>query len=67
MNKSRLLLQGKRELVFGAGGSVGAAVAGEFAAEGAEPDYISLSPVSNQSISPPLAVICNSLLFFNLR
>jgi NAD(P)-dependent dehydrogenase (short-subunit alcohol dehydrogenase family) len=35
MNNSQLL-QGKRALVFGAGGSVGAAVAKEFAAEGAE-------------------------------
>jgi NAD(P)-dependent dehydrogenase (short-subunit alcohol dehydrogenase family) len=35
MNNSRLLY-GKRALVFGAGGSVGAAVASEFAAEGAE-------------------------------
>ena len=35
MNNSQLL-HGKRALVFGAGGSVGAAVAGEFAAEGAE-------------------------------
>jgi len=35
MNSSQLLL-GKRALVFGAGGSVGAAVAREFAAEGAE-------------------------------
>src|SRR5215469_9500928 len=35
MNNSQLL-QGKRALVFGAGGSVGAAVASEFAAEGAE-------------------------------
>ena len=35
MNNSQLL-HGKRALVFGAGGSVGAAVASEFAAEGAE-------------------------------
>ena len=35
MNSSQLL-HGKRALVFGAGGSVGAAVASEFAAEGAE-------------------------------
>ena len=35
MNSSQLLL-GKRALVFGAGGSVGTAVAREFAAEGAE-------------------------------
>jgi len=34
--KSSQLLLGKRALVFGAGGSVGAAVAREFAAEGAE-------------------------------
>jgi 3-oxoacyl-[acyl-carrier protein] reductase len=30
------ILQGKRAIVFGAGGSIGAAVAKEFAAEGAE-------------------------------
>jgi NAD(P)-dependent dehydrogenase (short-subunit alcohol dehydrogenase family) len=30
------MLQGKRATVFGAGGSIGAAVAREFAAEGAE-------------------------------
>jgi 3-oxoacyl-[acyl-carrier protein] reductase len=30
------ILQGKRALVFGAGGSAGAAIAKEFAAEGAE-------------------------------
>jgi 3-oxoacyl-[acyl-carrier protein] reductase len=30
------ILQGKRAVVFGAGGSIGAAVAKEFAAEGAE-------------------------------
>lgn len=35
MNNSQLL-QGKRALVFGAGGSIGAAVAKEFAREGAE-------------------------------
>jgi 3-oxoacyl-[acyl-carrier protein] reductase len=35
MNSSRIL-QGKRAVVFGAGGSIGAAVAKEFAAEGAE-------------------------------
>jgi NAD(P)-dependent dehydrogenase (short-subunit alcohol dehydrogenase family) len=35
MNKSQIL-QGKKAVVFGAGGSVGAAVAKEFAAEGAE-------------------------------
>ena len=35
MNNSGIL-QGKRALVFGAGGSIGAAVAREFAAEGAE-------------------------------
>ena len=35
MNTSQLL-HGKRALVFGAGGTVGAAVAREFAAEGAE-------------------------------
>jgi NAD(P)-dependent dehydrogenase (short-subunit alcohol dehydrogenase family) len=35
MNSS-LILEGKRAVVFGAGGSVGGAVAGEFAAEGAE-------------------------------
>lgn len=35
MNKSRVL-EGKRAVVFGAGGSVGSAVAKEFAAEGAE-------------------------------
>ena len=35
MNQSGLL-HGKRALVFGAGGSIGAAVAKEFAAEGAE-------------------------------
>src|SRR5204863_184448 len=30
------MLQGKRAVIFGAGGSIGAAVASEFAAEGAE-------------------------------
>ena len=30
------ILQGKRAVVFGAGGSIGAAVGKEFAAEGAE-------------------------------
>src|SRR5262249_51733599 len=35
MNKSRILV-GKRAVVFGAGGSIGSAVAKEFAAEGAE-------------------------------
>jgi 3-oxoacyl-[acyl-carrier protein] reductase len=35
MNNSQIL-QGKRAVVFGAGGSIGAAVAKEFAAEGAE-------------------------------
>ena len=35
MNKSRIL-EGKRAVVFGAGGSVGSAVAKEFAAEGAD-------------------------------
>jgi 3-oxoacyl-[acyl-carrier protein] reductase len=30
------ILKGKRAIVFGAGGSIGAAVAKEFAAEGAE-------------------------------
>jgi NAD(P)-dependent dehydrogenase (short-subunit alcohol dehydrogenase family) len=34
--ESRAILLGKRAIVFGAGGSVGAAVAKEFAAEGAE-------------------------------
>ena len=33
---SSQILQGKNALVFGAGGSIGAAVAREFAAEGAE-------------------------------
>jgi NAD(P)-dependent dehydrogenase (short-subunit alcohol dehydrogenase family) len=33
---TQLLLQGKRAVVFGAGGSIGAAVAREFACEGAE-------------------------------
>ena len=33
---SSLMLQNKRAVVFGAGGSIGAAVAKEFAAEGAE-------------------------------
>ena len=32
---SRPILQGKNAVVFGAGGSIGAAVAREFAAEGA--------------------------------
>jgi 3-oxoacyl-[acyl-carrier protein] reductase len=34
--KSTPILQGKRAVVFGAGGSIGTAVAKEFAAEGAE-------------------------------
>jgi 3-oxoacyl-[acyl-carrier protein] reductase len=33
---STSILQGKHAVVFGAGGSIGAAVAREFAAEGAE-------------------------------
>ena len=36
MNTNGLLLQGKRTAIFGAGGSIGAAVAKEFAAEGAD-------------------------------
>lgn len=35
MNTARIL-QGKHAVIFGAGGSIGAAVAGEFSAQGAE-------------------------------
>jgi NADP-dependent 3-hydroxy acid dehydrogenase YdfG len=46
MNNSAIL-SGKRAVVFGAGGSIGAAVANEFAAEGAE---VSLSGRTEASV-----------------
>ncbi len=48
------ILQGKRSLVFGAGGSIGAAIAKEFAAEGAE---VFLSGRSESSVQDVAAEI----------
>jgi len=49
------VLQGRTAIVFGAGGSVGAAVAGEFAAEGAEVFLAGRNPASIDSVLRQIA------------
>src|SRR5204863_7336234 len=46
-----LILQGKRAVVFGAGGSIGAAVAKEFATEGAEVFLAGRTPASLEAVA----------------